>query len=61
MNKDYKQAVAKEVEKQADELPGIGVPVDPEIAEEMGCFFDPEEEEMLVAILEDSLESDGGQ
>lgn len=35
---DYLKAAAAMVEKQAAENPGIGIPVDPDVAEFMGAF-----------------------
>jgi len=40
---DYLQAAARRVEQQALDNPGLGIPVDPDIADYMGAFFGDED------------------
>lgn len=37
-NNDFLLAAAQAVERQAVENPGLGIPVDPDVAEYMGAF-----------------------
>lgn len=37
-NTDYLKAAAQAVEEQVLENPGLGIPVDPDVAEFMGAF-----------------------
>ena len=53
-NLEYLKAAAEAVEKQVLENPGLGIPVDPDVAEFMGCF----EEE---AVTLDDIEDDFGE
>ena len=39
---DYLEAAAKEVEQQAMDNPGMGIPVDPDVADFMGAFHSDE-------------------
>ena len=41
---DYLKAAAQKVEQQAMDHPGIGIPVDPEVADYMGAFQSDENE-----------------
>lgn len=38
MEKEYLTAAAKTIEQQAMDNPGIGIPVDPAVADFMGAF-----------------------
>jgi len=40
--KEYLSAAARLVEQQALDNPGIGIPVDPDVADFMGAFEGPE-------------------
>ena len=40
---DYLQAAARRVEQQALDNPGLGIPVDPDVADYMGAFLGDEE------------------
>lgn len=57
MDKEYLMAAARVVDVQAMENPGLGIPVDPEVAEFMGAF-----EELAVGPddLEDMVAGDEG-
>ncbi|MBI4804073.1 MAG: hypothetical protein HY795_02435 [Desulfovibrio sp.] len=57
MDKEYLMAAARAVDVQAMENPGLGIPVDPEVAEFMGAF-----EELAVGSddLEDMVAGDEG-
>lgn len=48
-NKDYLKAAAEAVARQASDHPGVGIPVDPDLAEEMGAFASDED---LVDVIE---------
>lgn len=48
---DYLQAAARRIEQQALDNPGLGIPVDPDIADYMGAFFGDED-------LGDAIEGD---
>jgi len=37
-NNEFLQTAAEAVERQAMENPGLGIPVDPDVAEYMGAF-----------------------
>lgn len=39
---DYLETAAKEVEQQAMDNPGMGIPVDPDVADFMGAFYSDE-------------------
>lgn len=39
---DYLEAAAREVEQQAMDNPGMGIPVDPDVADFMGAFLSDE-------------------
>jgi hypothetical protein len=39
-NQEYLKAAADAVEKQVLENPGLGIPVDPDVADFMGCFIE---------------------
>ena len=41
---DYLKAAAQQVEQQALDHPGIGIPVDPDVADYMGAFHSDENE-----------------
>ena len=53
----YLKAAAEAVEKQVLENPGLGIPVDPDVAEYMGCF--EEEAVTLDDIEEDYFHQEG--
>lgn len=38
VDKEYLETAARTVDVQASENPGLGIPVDPEVAEFMGAF-----------------------
>lgn len=40
--KEYLSAAARQIEQQAMDNPGIGIPVDPDVADFMGAFEGPE-------------------
>ncbi|MBM9614867.1 hypothetical protein JWJ90_11290 [Desulfobulbus rhabdoformis] len=40
---EYLKAAALKVEQQALENPGLGIPVDPDVADYMGAFFSEED------------------
>lgn len=40
MEKEYLRAAADAVTEQAFDNPGIGIPVDPDVAEYMGAFME---------------------
>ena len=40
---EYLEAAAKKVEQQAMDNPGIGIPVDPDVADYMGAFHSDED------------------
>lgn len=42
LEKNYLHAAALQVEQQALANPGIGIPVDPDVADFMGAFASPE-------------------
>lgn len=54
---DLLLAAARAVDRQAMELPGLGVPVDPEVADFMGAFV---EDALSPADLDDELLLDAG-
>jgi hypothetical protein len=37
---EWFKAAAEQVRRESDRNPGIGIPVDPDVAEFMGCFED---------------------
>ena len=43
LDRDYLRAAALQVEQQALAYPGIGIPVDPDVADFMGAFAGQEE------------------
>jgi len=49
---NYLKAAAHDVLRQADENPGLGIPVDPDVAEFMGAF---ESDEDLVDVIEGAV------
>ncbi|MCL2029796.1 MAG: hypothetical protein FWG97_05220 [Deltaproteobacteria bacterium] len=51
-DQEYLKAAAEAVEKQVLENPGLGIPVDPDVAEFMGCF---EEEAVTLDDFEDDF------
>ena len=53
---EYLMAAAEAVEKQVLENPGLGIPVDPDVAEFMGCF---EEEAVTLDDFEDGPDEAG--
>ncbi|MGI6656301.1 MAG: hypothetical protein ACOX5Z_05680 [Desulfobulbus sp.] len=55
--KEYLDAAAAIVSRQAEAMPGVGVPVDPDVAEHMGAF---EDDSMSLADIQDgaSLEEE---
>jgi hypothetical protein len=52
----YFKAAAEAVEKQVLENPGLGIPVDPDVAEFMGCFV---EDAVTLDDIEDDYNQDG--
>nr|WP_320013103.1 hypothetical protein [uncultured Desulfobulbus sp.] len=40
---EYLKAAAQKVEQQALKTPGLGIPVDPDVADYMGAFFSEED------------------
>ena len=58
-DQEYLKAAAEAVEKQVLENPGLGIPVDPDVAEFMGCF--EEDAVTLDDIEDDYIEDDFGE
>lgn len=46
---EYLKAAAEAVERQAVDHPGVGIPVDPDVAESMGAFAS---DENLIDVIE---------
>jgi hypothetical protein len=51
---EYLKAAARKVEQQALDNPGLGIPVDPDVADYMGAFLGDED-------LGDVIEGDGDE
>ena len=50
---EYLEAAAQKVEQQAMDNPGLGIPVDPDVADYMGAFT--EDAIVLADLIEDAL------
>lgn len=61
VDKEYLEAAARAVDVQALENPGLGIPVDPEVAEFMGAFQEQAVSlDDLDVMLSDEQEADNG-
>lgn len=49
---EYLEAAARNVEEQAMDNPGFGIPVDPDVADYMGAFLSDED---MGDVLEDGI------